>query len=42
MDVYHFVKPTFRCWDYCGAYGRILFFIGDGITVAYMDVHHLV
>ena len=23
MDVYNLVYLLFRCWDYCGAYGRI-------------------
>ena len=39
MDVYHFVQPTFRCLDYCGACGRISFCIGDGITVMLMDIY---
>ena len=41
MDVYNLVYVLFRCWDYGGAYGRISFCIGDGISVAHMDVYIL-
>ena len=42
MDVYNLIYVLFRCWDYCGACGRISFCIGDGITVMLMDVYNFV
>ena len=32
---------VYRRWYYRGTYGRISFCIGDGITVAHMDVYIL-